>query len=101
MPERLESSEASANVAAESPSIETSDSDTLAGVQSYSLRHNILRAVDDSLVSEWQSFHQRSSPDDPMQDIEWLRGYFDGQTDNVQLYSFVRGGRLAGISPFL
>jgi len=101
MPERLESSEASANLAAESPSIETSDSDTLAGAQSCSLRHNILRAVDDSLVSEWQSFHQRSSPDDPMQDIEWLRGYFDGQTDNVQLYSFVRGGRLVGISPFL
>jgi hypothetical protein len=68
---------------------------------SYSLRGHILGASDESLVSQWQSFQREHSPDDPMQDPEWLRGYFEGEAHNLSIYSLYRGDRLCGLVPFL
>jgi hypothetical protein len=67
----------------------------------YSLRFDSLAGAPDSLLSQWASFRQFHSQDDPMKDPEWLHGYFDGQTQDVRFYSLYDGGRLCGLAPFL
>jgi hypothetical protein len=67
----------------------------------YSLRVDSLSSAGPSLLSQWQSFHDQFSPDDHMNDADWLRGYFEGETDHVRFYSLFQGDRLCGLAPFL
>jgi hypothetical protein len=67
----------------------------------YSIRCESLDQAGEPLLSQWKSLHHQYSPDDPMRDPEWLRGYFDGETQEIRFYSLYQNGRLCGIAPFL
>ena len=67
----------------------------------YVLQRDVLAAASPSLVSQWQRFHTEHSADDPMRDPEWLRGYFEGQINNLSFYSLMHGGEVCGLVPFL
>jgi hypothetical protein len=58
----------------------------------YVMQRDALAAASPSRVSQWQKFHTEHSADDPMRDPEWLRGYFEGQIDNLSFYSLMRAG---------
>jgi CelD/BcsL family acetyltransferase involved in cellulose biosynthesis len=77
------------------------ESASTAGTEPYLLSSDILGASAESLTSRWQSFQEMHSADDPLQDPEWLKGYFEGQTNNLRFYSLHRGGSLCGLVPFL
>ncbi len=65
----------------------------------YSLVSSSLDSAHHDLLSDWQAF--RASSPTPMHDPEWLKGYFEGQTNNLFLYSLFQSGSLRGIAPFL
>ena len=67
----------------------------------YQLQCVSLANADASLLSDWQSFRRQIGSDSWMHDPEWLRGYFEGQTANLRLYSLYQSGVLAGTAPFL
>lgn len=67
----------------------------------YVLRCDAFATASPSLVSQWRVFHDRHSADDPMQDPEWLRGYFEGQLDSLSCYSLLQDGELRGVAPFV
>jgi hypothetical protein len=65
----------------------------------YSLLHATLDTASPDLLAQWQAF--RSDSPSPMHDPGWLKGYFEGQTSNLLLYSLFRSGSLCGAAPFL
>lgn len=67
---------------------------------SYSLSSNILGASSEPLVDTWQRYQDLHSPDDPLQGPEWLKGFFEGQTNNLRYYSLRRGAHYADWCPF-
>jgi hypothetical protein len=79
----------------------TSAASAVAVSRSYSLEVTTLGDAPASLLSEWQALQTDHFADSPMHDPEWLRGYFDGQENNVRVYSLYEGGRLCGFAPFL
>jgi hypothetical protein len=72
-----------------------------AGIGRYSMRCVPLDGPGETFLSEWQSFHRQYCKDSPMHDPEWLKGYFDGQTNNLFVYSLYQSGSLCGLAPFL
>ena len=71
------------------------------GEPSYSLRCASLAQADELLVAQWRSFQGQHSPDEPMRDPQWLRGYFYDQVEYLRFYSLYDGDRLCGLAPFL
>jgi CelD/BcsL family acetyltransferase involved in cellulose biosynthesis len=71
------------------------------GSDSYMLSSDVLGGSGESLTQLWQRFQETHSPDDPLQDPDWLKGFFEGQADNLRFYSLHRGGDLCGLVPFL
>jgi CelD/BcsL family acetyltransferase involved in cellulose biosynthesis len=67
----------------------------------YVLRSDTLATASPSLVAQWQAFHDQHAADDPMQDPEWLRGYFHGKLPNLSFYSLLQDGQLRGLAPFM
>jgi hypothetical protein len=65
----------------------------------YALRSATLDTVDQDLMADWEAF--RSSTPSPMRDPGWLKGYFEGQTGNLQVHGLYQAGSLCGIAPFL
>lgn len=51
------------------------------------------------LVAKWRVFGNSSLS--PMHNADWLKGYFDGQTRNLRVYSLLEAGALRGFAPFL
>lgn len=78
---------------------QTSTRSLLPEAAAYSLFSAKLNTAPSDLLAQWQSF--RSTSPSPMHDPGWLKGYFDGQTSNLTLYSLFRAGSLCGIAPFL
>jgi hypothetical protein len=61
-----------------------------------------LATASESLLSEWQAFEANSTPDSPMQDPEWLRGYFLEDLDKIISYLlYDRSGSVSGSASFL
>jgi hypothetical protein len=53
-------------------------------------------------LGDWKTFEANSAPDSPMQDPEWLRGYFLEDLDNITSYLlYDRSGSLSGSASFL
>jgi hypothetical protein len=65
----------------------------------YSLLPATLDAAPPDLLAKWQAF--RPSSPSPMHDPRWLKGYFDGQTSNLMLYSLFQSGSLCGMASFI
>jgi hypothetical protein len=72
-----------------------------AGAMPYSLLSGLLSQSDEAKILQWKNFQDRHSPDDPMLDPDWLRGYFASQTDALRFYSLHQGDRMCGLVPFL
>ena len=68
--------------------------------QEYRLSRMTLSSADESALSEWRAYAGRDSSD-PMQDPEWLRGFFDGELQNLTACFLYDSNSLRGIVPFL
>jgi hypothetical protein len=64
-----------------------------------SLVSTTLDAASPDLLAQWQTLG--ASNPSPMHDPGWLKGYFEGQTSNLRLYSLFQSGALCGAAPFL
>jgi CelD/BcsL family acetyltransferase involved in cellulose biosynthesis len=54
------------------------------------------------LLSDWRKFEAARTPDSPMQDPEWLRGYFLEDLDKIMSYLlYDRSGSVSGSASFL
>jgi hypothetical protein len=71
----------------------------LPGTAAYSLIPTTLDTAPRGLLAQWRAF--RSSSPSPMHDPGWLKGYFDGQTNNLLIYALYQSGSLCGVAPFL
>ena len=67
----------------------------------YVLYTDTVAGASSSRVAQWEAFRDQRLRDDPMQDPEWLRGYFETQADNLSFYSLMQDGHLCGLAPFL
>jgi len=67
----------------------------------YTIRRVSLDCASDDLLADWRSISQQLCPDSPQHDPEWLRGYFEGQAENIFLYALYREGSLCGLVPFI
>jgi hypothetical protein len=65
----------------------------------YSLISTVLDAAPSDLLAQWQAF--RAPNPSPMHDPFWLKGYFEGQTNNLVIYSLFQSGSLRGLAPFV
>ena len=75
--------------------------EALAAAPHYSLVSVSLDAAPESLAAEWKVFQAGYSCASPVHDLEWLRGFLDGQTKDLLLYSLYESDRLCGIAAFL
>ena len=65
----------------------------------YSLLGTALDSASPDLLGQWKSL--RASSPSPMHDPGWLKGYFEGQTSNLRLYSLFQRETLCGGAPFM
>src|SRR4051812_45810762 len=70
-------------------------------VGEYRLERISLAHAGDSLLATWKVFREHNVCDAAMHDPEWLRGYFEGQANNLFLYSLYDGGAFRGMATFL
>ena len=75
--------------------------EAVADIDQYCLRHTSLAQADETRLEEWESFRLRRSPDFPLHDPVWLRGYFAGELDSLHAYLLYQSGSLCGVAPFL
>src|ERR1035438_840598 len=75
--------------------------EAFAGIEPYCLQRTSLARASDATLAEWDAFRRRRSPDSPVHDPLWLRGYFDGQLHNLHTYMLYRSGSLSGVASFL
>jgi hypothetical protein len=68
----------------------------LNAVDQYQLQCVSLADAPGSLLSNWQAYRRQIGSESWEHDPEWLQGYFEGQTDNLRLYSLYESGSLAG-----
>jgi CelD/BcsL family acetyltransferase involved in cellulose biosynthesis len=66
---------------------------------SYSLISCTLDTAPPDLVAEWRAFLAPGGS--PMHNPDWLKGYFEGQTSNLRVYSLFESGAFCGFAPFL
>lgn len=74
-------------------------------IEPYRIQQVCLRDAGEAFLSGWNAFAEPSAVEpraEPMMhNPQWLRGYFAGQLENLNVYSFYQSGSLCGIAPFL
>src|SRR4051794_12716587 len=73
-------------------------------IDRFSMKRVSFLEAGEAFLSEWNAFTCRETPtqgEPMMHNPYWLRGYFDGQLQNLKVYSFYQSGSLCGIAPFL
>jgi hypothetical protein len=71
------------------------------GGNSYSLSSVNLEAASEASIAQWRSLARNDTFDSAMKDPEWLRGYFEGQTRNLFIYSLYQSDAFCGSAGFL
>ena len=66
----------------------------------YSVLRVPFDSIDGSTITEWKALRQEMQDPDPHSDPDWIRGYFEGQTDTLSFYLLYRYGKLAGVASF-
>lgn len=75
--------------------------DALPVTKGYEVRCSPLDEAGDALLLDWQKFYGRSASACWMHHLGWIKGYYEGQTEDVRLYPLYQSGTLVGIAPFL
>lgn len=75
--------------------------EVVAPPQSYSVESIRLDAVPDSVAARWEASHVENSCSSPMHDLEWLRGYFASDSQDVVLYCVSESDRFCGLAAFI
>jgi hypothetical protein len=71
-------------------------------VQTVRLEGASLAAPSESFLSDWKTFEANRLPDSPLQDPDWLRGYFLEDLDRITSYLLYDGSRsVCGGASFL
>jgi len=63
-------------------------------IDQYSLEVTTLGSAKDFLLADWRAFAARHAQESPMQDPEWLRGYFADELENISTYLLYKSGRI-------
>jgi hypothetical protein len=75
--------------------------ETVTGTGVYRLERTVLDHANPLMLSQWDTFRRERRLTSWMHDPEWLRGYFEGQTNNLFVFSLYEADRLCGMAPFL
>ena len=67
----------------------------------YSLRQTRLTSAAQSVMNQWLQFEAQNPSDSPMQDPEWIAGYFSEDLDNISTYLLYESDSVCGSASFL
>jgi hypothetical protein len=70
-------------------------------IDQYSLQATTLGSASDFLLADWRAFAAQHAQESPIQDPEWLRGYFADELENISTYLLYKSGRICGSASFL
>src|ERR1039458_4093077 len=71
-------------------------------VQTIRLERASLATPGEPFLRDWKAFEANSTPDSPLQDPDWLRGYFVEDLDKITSYLlYDRLGSVCGCASFL
>ena len=68
-------------------------------VRSYSVEYMPLDSLPKAVAAQWTALQTATTS--PMQDLEWLSGYFESQRRDILVYCVYDGGQLCGVAAFL